>query len=53
MTSYQCREVWVYFYYAVNPVTYIWEELVGYGSLVVPFPFFFPFQYGFFFKFTV
>jgi len=52
MSSYQCREVRVYFYSAVDPVLNVWEELFCYGSLIAPLPFFLPFQCGFF-KFTV
>jgi hypothetical protein len=52
VSSYQCREVRVYFYSAVDPVLYIWEELFSYGSLITPFPFFLQFQCGFF-NFTV
>jgi len=53
VSSYQCREIRVYFYSVMDPVLCVWEELFSYGSLIAPFPFFLPFQCGFFFKFTV
>ena len=52
MSRHQCREVRVYFYSAVDPFTCVLEEMFSFDSLITPFPFFLPFQCGFFFKFT-
>jgi len=53
MTSWLCRELRVYIYMAVNPVPYVWEELLSYGSIIKMFPFFLLFKCDFFFVFIL